>query len=198
MTDEPPKIARRHMNRASTMKSGRVIGEKREKLETASERATAHRKIKKQRISRIAITILGFTLVGVGLFYIGTFFFGDREASPASTTVYLPLSPTIPVEDQDTGKDSTITSRMKEYIGQVEADLREYGYTPVKAVIPTGAIREVDFYLDGYSGFIKTTIDRGAGVTAEDADRMLRYLAGQGIADFAYIDVRLDGQAYWK
>ena len=64
--------------------------------------------------------------------------------------------------------------------------------------MPAGAIREIDFYLDGYNGFIKFTLDRATGVSVEDTDRMIRYLAGKGISDFQYIDVRLDGKAYWR
>ena len=87
---------------------------------------------------------------------------------------------------------------MSEYIGQAEADFRDAGLTPTKAVIPAGSIREVDFYLDGVTGYIKTTIDRGTAVTVEDSERMLRYLASIGVSEFTYIDVRIDGKAYWK
>ena len=66
------------------------------------------------------------------------------------------------------------------------------------AIIPSGSIREIDFYLDGYSGYIKTIIDRGAGVSVEDADRMIRYLSEIGVGEFTYIDVRIEGKAYWK
>ena len=83
-------------------------------------------------------------------------------------------------------------------IRMVENALKAYGYQPVKAVIPVNGIREVDIYLDGRPGYLKTTIDRGSGVTAEDADRMLRYLEGQGITTFEYIDVRIDGRAFWR
>ena len=87
---------------------------------------------------------------------------------------------------------------MSEYIGQAEVDFRALGYTPVRAVLPAGAIREVDFYLEGYPGYIKLITDRGSAVSVEDADRMLRYLASIEATDFQYIDVRLDGKAYWK
>lgn len=199
-TPVPPVPARRNMNRKSTIKSGRAIGGHREKLETASERLEAHRRIRRQQIFRMIASLSVIVLIAVGLFLIGNFLISSRESSPTSVTVVIPYSPTILIEDQDaiaTGGQQ-ISSRMKEYIGMVEADLRELGINPVRAVIPSGAIREVDFYLDGYTGYIKTTTDRGAGVTAEDTERMLRYLAGQEITDFEYIDVRLDGQAYWK
>ena len=87
---------------------------------------------------------------------------------------------------------------MRSYIGQAEIDFKDLGYHPVKAVVPSGSIREVDFYLDGVNGRIKTTIDRGTGVTIEDADRMIRYLTSIGVGEFEYIDVRVDGKAYWK
>ena len=43
------------------------------------------------------------------------------------------------------------------------------------------------------------TIDRGTAVSVEDADRMLRYLKTIGqIENYTYIDVRIEGKAYWK
>ncbi|MBQ9018191.1 hypothetical protein IJ117_00290 [Candidatus Saccharibacteria bacterium] len=198
-SEQAPRLARRSANRKSTMKSGRVIGEKREKLETASEREAAHRKIHLRQVRRTLLTVLVFTLLGVGLFFIGTAFMKGDVVAPVSTSVDIPYAPTIEVVDLGaSAAGGHISSRMNEYIGQLESDLREYGIVPVRAVIPVNSIREIDIYLDGYSGYLKTTVDRGAGVTAEDADRMLRYLTGQGIASFEYIDLRLDGKAYWK
>lgn len=199
MPEPEPKLARRSANRRSSLRSGRTIGEKRERLETASERAAVHKKIKKKQNFRIFITFFGFVIVAAGLFYFGTLFFGEKEeVAQVATTIVVPYTPTIEVIDEDSSNKDALTARMKEYIGQAEADLRELGYIPIKAVIPTGAIREVDFYLDGYPGFIKFTIDRGSGISAEDTDRMLRYLTDRGITEFQYIDVRLDGKAYWK
>jgi hypothetical protein len=80
----------------------------------------------------------------------------------------------------------------------IEVDFRDLGYKVVKAVIPSGSIREVDLYIEGKNGFIKTTIDRGTAVTVEDADRVIRYLAERGIGDFEYIDARVEGRAFWK
>ena len=40
-TPKPPELARRRENRNSTIMSGLTIGEKRERLETKSERAAA-------------------------------------------------------------------------------------------------------------------------------------------------------------
>ena len=196
----PPKLAKRGLNKHSTWKSGRTIGERREKLETASERTAAHKKNEKKRKFRLVSTIIIF-LVGAGiLVWLLIFFTTGNKPEDYSPTIEVPYAPTIEVIDEDAAAATggSITSRMKEYIGQAEADFRELGYVPVKAVIPKGAIREVDFYLDGKPGCIKLIIDRGSGVSVEDADRMLRYLESSGINEFSYIDVRIDGKAYWK
>lgn len=184
----------------SSLKSGRTIGERREHLETASERLASHKKLKFQQRLRLALTIIGFGLVAIAAIYIGLQIFHHDDVPPSYTsTITVPYSPTIEVIDEDASIASGhITSRMKEYIGQAEADFRDLGYTPVKAVIPINSIREVDFYLDGYTGFIKMIIDRGTAVSVEDADRVIRYLASIGAGSFSYIDVRIEGKAYWK
>ena len=179
---------------------GRTIGEKREKLETRNERNAARKQDKKRQARRIIFTILGFTALTGVLIFLCFFFVGSGEPAPVAPPAEEPVStePTIEIIDEDASAGSKITNRMRSYIGQAEQDFRDLGYKPIKAVVPSGAIREVDFYLDGHPGFIKTTIDRGTAVTVEDADRMLRYLAGQGINDFQYIDVRIAGKAFWK
>ena len=199
--NNPPKLVKRSLNRKSTIKSGRTIGEKREHLETASERATIHKKAKFKKRLRFILATIGFVLAIIFVAQVFASIVKNPETDDTSlttTTVTVPLKPTIEIIDEDSNDTSNVPSRTKEYIAEVEADLREYGLIPVKAVIPSGAIREVDIYLDGYTGFIKMYTDRGAGVSSEDADRMLRYLAERGIADFQYIDVRIDGKAYWK
>lgn len=198
--DEAPKLARRRANRHSTIKSGRTIGERREHLETANERLAARKKIKKRQNFRVIFTVIGFLVVMIAIIIAVTLFLKQRETNEtetAPTIVVKTYTPTIEVIDENIGAGS-ITARMSEYIGQLENDLKDYGINSKKAVIPSGSIREVDFYLDGYTGFIKTTIDRGTGVTAEDTERMLRYLRERGINNFSYIDVRIDGKAYWK
>lgn len=195
----PPTLARRSANRHSTIKAGRTIGEQREKLETANERELARQKDKRKSHFRVFFVSFGFIILAVILVVVYFVFFRGGEDQPVVVEPESIYQPTIEIVDEDAAATSgKITSRMKDYIGQAEADFKALGYQPVRAVLPTGAVREVDFYLDGYSGFIKMIIDRGTAVSVEDADRLLRHLAGQGITNFEYIDVRLPHKAYWK
>jgi hypothetical protein len=198
-TPAPPTLARRSANRHSTMRSGRTIGEQREHLETANERMAARQKDKRRQHARVFFVSIGFILLAVEIVVVYFEFFHEKDQSHSDTAVEnITYKPTVEVIDEDAAAGSGITSRMSEYIGQAEADYRSLDYHPVKVVVPTGSIREVDFYLDGYPGYIKMHIDRPTAVSVEDADRMLRYLAGQGIAEFQYIDVRIPYKGYWK
>ena len=184
---------------SSKVRVGRTIGEAREKLETANERATARKKDKRKKALRIVITTIGFATIV--LLLVGLYF-GFRSAEAELAVINSddqPAKPSIEIVDEAAAATGGhLSTRMIEYVNQMTNNLRSLGLTAIRAVIPIGAIREIDFYLDGYTGFIKTTIDRGAGVTSEDTERMLRYLQEKGIADFTYIDVRTPGKAYWK
>lgn len=195
--EQAPRLAKRSLNKKSKLKIGRAIVEKRERLETASERAAAHKKGKRQRILRIILVIIGFLLVIGTIIIICRNALSGEEGGGLSETIILPYEPTIELVDEAAGNHK-ISSRMREYVGQAESDFRDLGYTPLRAVIPAGAIREVDFYLSGWNGRIKLTIDRETAVSVEDADRMLRYLQGIGVTEFEYIDVRVEGKGYWK
>lgn len=189
-------------NHKSNFETGHVITEKREQLETANERAAARKKEKRKSVFRLVLTIILFVIVAVAL--VVTCFvtfkdYGDRESSNSeSSSDIKKYAPTIEIIDEDVTAGGKITSRMNEYIGQAESDFRDLGYNPIKAVIPTGSVREVDFYLENCPGYIKMIIDRGTAVSVEDADRMLRYLASIEVTEFSYIDVRIEGRAFWK
>ncbi|MBR2998322.1 hypothetical protein IKF34_00880 [Candidatus Saccharibacteria bacterium] len=192
---KPPELVRRRENRRSNLVAGRTIGEKREKLETANERTAARKKAKQAKITRIVITTCGFlVLIGALVMLFRAFTIsGDTEIDSAQTESF---APTIPIEDEASG--TNLSNRMKSYIGRAEKDLRDLGYTPIKAVIPASAIREVDIYLENPSIFVKMILDRETSVSAEDADRVIRHLSGEGVGDYTYIDVRVEGKAYWK
>ena len=192
-----PKLVRRRENRKSTFRLGRTIGEKREKLETANERAAIYRKNRRKKTFRIIFTIIGFLALALIIIGISKLFLGQSEPITLEIADEAPI-PTVEIIDEAIGSNSQITARMITFIARAERDLRALGLTPEKVIIPNGKIREVDFYLKDHAGFIKMTIDRSPAVSAEDTDRMLRYLSDKGITEFTYIDVRTDGKAYWK
>lgn len=181
---------------------GKTISAERESLESSSERFEARKQVKKKKTFRLFLTILIFAGVFGTLIYflapiIGSYFDSSVDKEIGDTVVVY--EPTVEIIDMDAAvTGGAITERMRNYIGQIEVDFKDLGYKVVKAVIPSGSIREVDIYLEGKNGFIKTTIDRGTGVTVEDTDRMIRYLAGKGIAEFEYIDARVAERGYWK
>lgn len=199
--NKPPELAHRREHKKSTFVTGRTIGEKREHIETKRERVAAREKDKRKNRIRIITVSLSFIALIVILIILARIFWPTppEESIIVEPEPVVTATPTIEIVDESANSTGgKITSRMSNYIGLLELDLKSYGLTPTKAVIPSGAIREIHVYLDGYSGYLKATIDRGAGVTAEDADRMLRYLGEQGITDFEYIDLRIDGRAFWR
>ena len=199
--DGPAGRAPRFGRRSSRVVVGRTIGEKREKLETKNERAAARKKDKQKYWLRVTMVSLGFVILIAILIVLAVVFFRQDSDQPVVTPepVITEAEPTIEIVDASaSATGGKITSRMKSFIGLIELDLKSYGYQPIKAVLPAESIREVDIYLDGYNGYFKTTTDRDAAVTAEDIDRMLRYLTEQGITDFEYVDVRIDNRAFWK
>lgn len=183
------------MRGGGQIRTGQTIAEKRERLETASERLEARKKSKKQKTWRVfLVTSLFLAMIVALISLIMTVLNGSKEELVA--VVEVPYKPTVEVIDEDAAATGGVLSgRMSEYIGQAESDFRDLGYQPIKVVIPTGKMREVDFYLEDYSGAIKMTIDRETGVSVEDADRMIKYLDG---GEFEYIDVRVEGKGYWK
>ena len=183
-----PELVSRRDNRKSSFQMGRTIGEKRERLETANERAAARKKDKKRQAVRTYSTVAGFVVFISILGLLCFLFFGSGAPAPVEPPQEeISYAPTVDIIDEDSSSGGEITNRMTAYIGQAEHDLRDLGYKPTKVIIPTQTIREVDFYLEGYTGRIKMHIDRDTAVSAEETDRMLRYLAGQGINDFEYI-----------
>lgn len=198
-----PKLANRREHKKAAFVAGRTIGEKREHLETKRERAAAREKDKRKKRTHFILVTLSF-IVLVGLLVALIVYFIHREIpTPEPATAPEPESvssyePTIEIVDDSVSTGGKIASRMKTYIGYLESDVKAYGYRPTKAVIPVGSIRQVNLYIDGCPGYFKTTIDRDAAVTAEDIDRILRYFSSQGITEFEYADVRIDGRAFWK
>ena len=196
---KPPKLVRHRDHKNSSFMAGRTIGERRERLETANERAAARRKDKNKKAMRLFMTTVIFlAIMGILGFLLVSFAKRAENEVLTEEPAQLEYQPKIEIVDEDAASGGQITGKMREFVGQVEADLVEYGIKAVRAVVPSGAVRQVNIYLEGRNGYVKMLIDRGAGVSAEDTSRMLKYLESIGVEDFEYIDVRIDGKAYWK
>lgn len=66
-----------------------------------------------------------------------------------------------------------------------------------KVTLPTGMSRELYVDLEGRTEYYKVNLDRETAVTAEDIDRMVRYLEKNGVTP-EYVDVRIEEKAYYK
>ena len=166
-------------------------------METSSERLENWKKGKRKKTVRVLFVILGFVAVfGIIARYMGTLV-AEKTGEVEQGNIILPEKPNVPVMDLAAGNHK-ITSRMNEFIVQAEQDFKELGYQLERVEIPVGSIRQMNFFVKDVTGYIKMTTDRNAAVSVEDADRMIRYLAGQGISEFEYIDVRVEEKGYWK
>jgi hypothetical protein len=114
---------------------------------------------------------------------------------------YFP-KPTVTITDNSgaiVGDSGAIaSSRFLGFVGQVTAELAKNGVGTVKrVVIPSGAIRYVEFYLVGREYPFKAQINRDATGQAADIATMVKYLDQHGITP-AYVDSRVAGKSYWK
>lgn len=171
---------------------GRTIAEEREKLESESERIAAREKAKNRQTVSILIFTLGLMVISV-LVVIGIRSLTEDSGRP-STEVEV-VEPTVEIIDES---GAGITIRTKNFIGQVERDLKDLGYNVTRVAVPAGKRREVDVYVEGVSYYLKMNVDRGSAVSAEDADRMIRYIASLPGVEPGYVDVRVEGKAYYK
>ena len=198
--EDGPELVSRRLHKQSEVKIGRTISEKRERMETSLERTKEWKKGKRKKTVRVLFVILGFVIVfGILARYMWTLVAensGEGNIN-SGTTTNVSKKPTVEVIDLASGEHK-ITTRMSEYIAQAEKDWQDLGYKPIRVEIPAGAIRQVNFFLEGVEGYIKMTIDRDSAISVEDGDRMIRYLKGKGINAFEYIDVRVEKKGYYK
>lgn len=174
------------------MKRGRTIVAEREHLESASERMQARQKIKRKKILSVITVVLIFVILGILAVMGWQILFSEKIEKPAVEEEIM--EPTAEIVDE-AGRG--VSTRTKGYIVMLETDFSERGYKVVRVDLPQDKSRELLVALDGRKGYIKVNIDRGTGVSVEDADRMIRYLDGQNIK-FEYIDVRVEGKAFYK
>ncbi|MCL2451446.1 hypothetical protein FWD20_01000 [Candidatus Saccharibacteria bacterium] len=94
--------------------------------------------------------------------------------------------------------DVVASSRFLGFVGRVTAGLAENGGAVERVIIPTGAIRYVEFYLADRKYPFKAQIDRDPVGQAADIAAMTKYLDNNGITPTSYVDTRIAGKGYWK
>lgn len=175
------------------MKRGQTIAASREKLQSASERMQVREKQKRKKSLRLGIAI-GLVAILVALIAAG--WYNLAQSKQETTVTEEELEPTAEIVDE--GGTNQISSRIKTYAAELESDLAELGYTVTRVTLPADSMRELYVDIDGQTVYFKVNSDRGTGVTAEDIDRMIRYLNTNSIVPAEYVDVRVEGKAVYK
>ena len=178
------------------MKSGRTVAGEREKAVSDSERQRVRKAAKHRKIRGVIFVLLACGLIAyLGVVSVKSWLaaYDTVDISELQQDDYN--LDNIVVIDENGGE---ITNGTKKYIWQMSNDLSDLGYTLEKVVLPVGMLREIDLYIKDFTGYIKTNSDMGTAVSAEDIDRMIKYLTERGIGEVTYIDVRISGKAYYK
>lgn len=175
------------------MKVGKTIGAKREQAETESERMQYREKVKRRKMISVMtyLIILAVIALGIAMIIVSI----QKKELALENEGKDKVGPTIEIVDE---ASVGVSRKVREYVGYLEQDLHDYGITLTRAVLPRDKSREVDVYIADFEGYFKLSLDRGAGVSAEDLERMLRYLRGLGAKGVEYVDLRVEGKGYYK
>lgn len=170
---------------------GRTIAGEWERQESESERLLARKKVKQKKIFKVVSLIVILAAVAGIIVMEVSVWMSNRAREEAEAVV---LKPTIEIIDES---GSGVTSRMRDFVVQIERDFADIGMSANRAVVPAGKMREIHIFLNGYDYYVKLNIDRGTAVSAEDTKRMVAYITEHDIHP-EYIDVRVKGKGYYK
>lgn len=175
------------------MRLGYAIAGERERAESDFERAELRRQVHRKKAWSLFL-LLAMVAALVGLLYLGIseLVTGKREQDLTAELDYQ-----IRAEVIDEDGLGQISLRMREYIANLERDFRDAGYTVTRVVLPTGTSRELYVDLKDQTTYFKMNTDRNSATAVEDAVRMMKYLSEREITP-TYVDVRIEGQAYYK
>lgn len=195
------KKNKKNQEKSQKIVSGRAMPQKREAPKTEdvsldTERDRARKKTKKRtRWSVVGIILIVGTIGGFSAMVVGNLI--EMMKTTENVVLEEKFEPTVKILDENgTGE---ISERTKEFVGQLEADLKDFDLKVVRATLPIGKMREVDINLEGFAPYFKVNIDRGTGVSAEDIARMVKYLKERNLVEgTSYVDVRVEGKAFYK
>lgn len=172
---------------------------KRENKEELQDTERERVRKKNRRSNGLSIVLLVCALIVVGglgyVLYCNLRDFLDSQVVDEDSNGDEPLMPEAKVVNED--HSNPISTRMKEYLVLLEGDLRDLGLVMERAVLPSGMMREIDIDIEGIKPYFKVSIDRKTAVVAEDIFRMKKYVDENKI-EAEYVDVRVDGRAFYK
>lgn len=182
---------RNRRKRPVQMRLGQTIVAERERVESESERMLARKKAHRRQTTSVLIVALMLLILGLA-FYLGM---KELAITPEMETEDMGYQIRAEIVDED--RRGQISSRVRAFIATLEQDLQELGLKVTKVTLPTGASRELYVDIEGQTTYYKVDINRNAATTAEDIERMARYLRENDLHPI-YVDVRIDGKAYYK
>ena len=175
------------------MKRGQTIAASREKLQSASERLQVREKQKRKKNFRLSVAV---SLLAVVVALIAAGWYNLAQNSQVSVVEAAATEPQA--EFVDEGGTNQVSSRIKTYAAQLETDLADLGYIVTRITLPIDSNHVLYLDIEGQEPYFKVNLNRGTSVTAEDIDRMIRYLAEKQIVPAEYVDVRVEGKAVYK
>ena len=173
------------------MKLGQTIVAERERVQSESERMQMRKVQRRKRWTAVLAGVLMVAILGVLLLM------GVRQLMTPPVEEAAEAEYQIQAEIVDEDNTGRISERVRSYIEQLEQDVADLGYKVTRVTLPTGTSRELYVDLEGVEWFFKVRVDRDAGVTAEDMERMVRYLRERDLKP-GYVDVRVEGKAFYK
>ncbi|MBL8159757.1 hypothetical protein JNJ66_04830 [Candidatus Saccharibacteria bacterium] len=111
-------------------------------------------------------------------------------------------APTLTVEDAsgvlpNDSRTSVASKRFIRYLGKLLGAIEHKAIGSVSRVVIPASTRELNVYFEGRDYPVKTHIDRHPEGQAADIASALQYLDKQGTKP-QYVDVRVEGKAYYK
>lgn len=175
------------------LKRGQTIVAEREPAETESERMRERKRTRRKHITSVVIALLMMGVLAL-LAYI-TMRGVVEEVGRAPEAIEADYAVKAQIIDE-TGREQ-VSMRTRQYVGQLEQDLRDLGYEMTKVVLPVNTSRELYVDLAGVETYFKVSMERDTAIVAEDMARVLRYLQSHDLHP-EYADVRIEGKAYYK
>lgn len=178
------------------MKRGRTIVAEREHAETESERMQARRQVHRKKKVSALVGLLLIAVVALSAYLGFKELFERREQTLEEQHLAEKSEVTVEVIDEDNRGE--MSERVRTYIAELEREFARRGvYSVARVVLPTGKIRTLYVDLEGREGYIKMNIDRTVEASVNDAEKMVKYLDERDIHP-EYVDVRVEGKAYYK